>query len=203
MALGIIIVLIFVAFSYTGLSIFEVIERTVYDAKMRFVHTEKRVDNKIALIEIDDKSLTRLGPWPWPRNYIAEMIDLLKGNGVKLIGPYLPFFEKEPNRGLWEVKAFREKFDVYPLKKNHAPIKVWILDNLKQMEENLDNDQRLVNSVQQSGNVILPAFTRPENDQKRAKRGKDPLLYDNVLTGQKISASLKKKAFYQPFISPF
>lgn len=203
MTLGIIIVLIFVGFSYTGLSIFEVMERTVYDAEMRFIHAEKRADNKIALIEIDDKSLTMLGPWPWPRNYIAEMIDILKGDGVKLICPYLPFFEKEPNQGLREVKAFREKFDVYPLKNDHAPIKVWILDNLKQMEENLDNDQRLVNSVQQSGNVILPAFTRPESDQKRAARGRDPLLYDNALTEQKISASLKKKLSISQLSLPF
>ena len=122
MTLGIIIVLIFVGFSYTGLSIFEVMERTVYDAEMRFIHAEKRADNKIALIEIDDKSLTMLGPWPWPRNYIAEMIDIHKGDGVKLIGPYLPFFEKEPTQGLREVKAFREKFNVYPLKNDHAPI---------------------------------------------------------------------------------
>ena len=144
---GTIIVLIFIGFSCSGLSIFDALERHIYEMEMRLIQSEKQGSNKIALIDIDDKSLAILGSWPWPRNLIAEMINLLKNNGIKLIGLNIPFFEKEKNQGLAEVNAFRERFKADPSIKKDAVVTTWILDNLKKMEEYVDNDQRMVDSV--------------------------------------------------------
>ena len=61
-------------------------------------------ESKVALVNIDDKSIRELGQWPWPRHIIAEMISILKNNGAKFIGLDVVFREKEQNPGIKEIK---------------------------------------------------------------------------------------------------
>ena len=111
MAVGIFITLAFVVLSNMGFDFFEKMERQLYNIGTRFTISDHVSADKITLIDIDDKSLADLGPWPWPRNIIAEMIEILNGEGAKLIGINIPFTEKEHNEGLNEVKTFREKYE--------------------------------------------------------------------------------------------
>lgn len=39
---------------------------------------------QITLIDVDESSLTELGPWPWPRPVLAQMMQSLRERGVKL-----------------------------------------------------------------------------------------------------------------------
>ena len=190
---GIIIVLIFMGFSYSGISLLDSVERHIYGVEMRFIQSDQQDSSKIALIDIDDKSLAVLGSWPWPRNLIAEMINRLKNNGIRLIGLNIPFFKKEKNQGLDEVGSFRERFQADPSIKKDESVTAWILENLKKMEENLDNDLKLVRSVQSSGNVILPLLGHFGSNQPAMKRGNESSLSNNFLTSTQISPSLKKK----------
>ena len=89
--------------------------------------SEKQFDNKIVLIEIDDKSLGELGSWPWSRHLAAEMINILKKSEPKLIGLNVPLTEKEPNQGIKEIRTFREKFIAHPNVKKRATLTTWIL----------------------------------------------------------------------------
>ena len=194
LVIGFIIVLIFIGFSSMGLSIFEAMERYFHSIEMRFTPAESQGDKKIVLIDIDDKSVDRLGPWPWPRHLIGEMITILKRNRTRLIGLNIPFFEKEPNQGLREVKSFKTKFDAHPFAKKDANMVNWIMKNLEQLEENLDNDRRLVESVKKSGNIILPALGKFGNYEKRpkGKSRKGPYLSKNFLASAKNSPSFNK-----------
>ena len=74
---GFILVLVFVIFSLSGLSMFEQLERALLDNNMRLTFSEQKGSHDIVLIEIDGKSLKEIGPWPWPRLVIAEMIQSL------------------------------------------------------------------------------------------------------------------------------
>ena len=49
--------------------------------------------NRVALVVIDEKSLTRLGRWPWPRATMARLVDQLKISGAKVIGFDITFSE--------------------------------------------------------------------------------------------------------------
>src|SRR5208283_6165114 len=40
----------------------------------------------VAIATIDDKSITQLGQWPWPRIVLARLVDALKDYKVKVIG---------------------------------------------------------------------------------------------------------------------
>jgi adenylate cyclase len=50
----------------------------------------------VRVVEIDDESLARLGPWPWPRRQMAELVESLKGNGAGVIAFDMLF--SEPDR---------------------------------------------------------------------------------------------------------
>lgn len=58
--------------------------------------------DKIALIQIDQRSLTVLGAWPWPREWHAELIKRLKKVGAKVIALDIDFSDKNngPNKPL-------------------------------------------------------------------------------------------------------
>ncbi|UCF56798.1 MAG: CHASE2 domain-containing protein [Deltaproteobacteria bacterium] len=201
--LGAIIVLVFIGFSYTRLSLFEAVERHIYDAEMRFAPGEKRELRKVVLIDIDDKSLTSLGSWPWPRYLIAQMIDILNKSEAKLVGINIPFVEKESNPGLTALKLFHEKFNAYPFGEKDTPLTTWMVENLRQMEESLNSDKRLVESVQQSGNVVLPAVVQFGSSREGAERKEDSLLSNNFLSPFKVSASLRKRLSTNHVSLPF
>ena len=58
-------------------------ERELHD--LRASLQEKPATGKIALVEIDAKSIRALGRWPWPREYYAELITRLSRAGADQI----------------------------------------------------------------------------------------------------------------------
>jgi serine/threonine-protein kinase len=203
--IGFVVVLIFIGLSFMELSIFEAMERYIYDTEMRFSPAESQGDKKIVLIDIDDKSVNRLGPWPWPRHLIAEMITVLKRNNTRLIGLHLPLTEKEQNQGLREVRSFKTKFNAQPFARKDPNMFNWLVKNLEQLEEDLDNDSRLVESVRQSGNVILPLVGQfgDYNKRPKSKSRKDPYLSRNFLAPTNISPSLNKRLSFNRLSLPY
>ena len=203
LVIGTIIVLIFMGLTYKKVPFLETVERYAYDAQTRFSQEQKRDSSEIVLIDIDDKSFSKLGSWPWPRDLIAEMIDNLTQSGAKLIGLNIPFIEKEPNKAVSELRSFKEKLKAYPFGSEDPLLAAWILENFKQMEHNLDNDNRLVESAQQSGNVILPAYGQIGTDGDKSDDIKNSALSNNFLAAFEISASLLKKLSTNPLSLPF
>jgi len=194
---------VFIGFSYTGIFIFEVMGKYIYDAGIRYSHSEARKTDEIVLINIDDKSLTSIGPWPWPRQLLAEMIDRLKDYNVKVIGLNIPLQGRELNQGLTEIKTFREKFDANPLAQKDIPLKSWVLKNLDQIEKTLDNDRRLTNSIEQSNNVVLLLSRSPDSINNKMNREGSSVLSKNFLTSVKISSAHKEKITLDNVMLPF
>ena len=201
--LGAIIILIFIGFSYIKPFFFEDIENYVYDSALGFAPAEKQGLPPVVLINIDDKSLTRLGSWPWPRYLIAEMIDILKEAGVKLIGLNIPLFEKQANLGLDVLRSFHEKFKAYPFGEKDPTMVAWMQEHLKQMEKDLDSDRRLVESVLRSRNVVLSASVELGSSPDRTERGGDDRLSKECLTAIQLSDSLKRRVSAKHVSIPF
>ncbi|HEV2153105.1 adenylate/guanylate cyclase domain-containing protein [Bradyrhizobium sp.] len=49
----------------------------------------------VTIVDIDDKSLAKLGQWPWPRTRIADLIQNLTSNGAVVIGFDVVFSEAD------------------------------------------------------------------------------------------------------------
>ncbi|MFH1124102.1 MAG: serine/threonine-protein kinase [Pseudomonadota bacterium] len=201
--LGSIILLIFMAFSYYGLPPIEAMERVVFDAGSRFSLPTKEVDHKIVLVEIDEKSVDTLGSWPWPRALMGKMIDLLEGKGAKVIGLNVPLIEKQKPDGLREVQAFGERFEAYASNQKETAIGSWVQQELARVEENLDNDRRLVESIRRSGNLVLPVFGRLGTGWKTVAAGDDTALSGNFLTERDVPQGLKERHSVSQLYLPF
>lgn len=99
--------LFFIAISLTSLFIlscflfpkpFESLEVKWVDQFFKF-RGEIPPQNSIVLVTIDEKSLTKLGRWPWPRSQIARLIQKLSSLGVREIGFDITFSEKSLEDG--------------------------------------------------------------------------------------------------------
>ncbi len=153
LAPGIIIAVIFIFLSFISFRAFESLERILYGIEMRLAISPSMGASKIAIVNIDEKSIDKLGSWPWPRSLIAEMITILKDNGARLIGLNIDLSEKEENQGLEEIKGL---YNEIISKTEPEKTDTWLLNRLDEVEESLDNDNHLLQAIKESGNVILP-----------------------------------------------
>ena len=52
------------------------LDNIIYDARMRLT-MPGGVDERIVILDIDEKSLQEVGRWPWPRDTMARMVEKL------------------------------------------------------------------------------------------------------------------------------
>jgi adenylate cyclase len=48
----------------------------IYDARLRWTMPQT-LDERIVIVDIDEKSLAEVGRWPWSRNRLAELVEEL------------------------------------------------------------------------------------------------------------------------------
>ncbi len=65
----------------------------------RYQRWQPRVisDTGVHVVRIDAESLRALGPWPWPRSYLALLTDRLRQAGAAAIGYDIVFTEPDPS----------------------------------------------------------------------------------------------------------
>lgn len=76
----------------------EVLRLRTFDLYQRLTPFE-HPGKPVMIVDIDEKSLAKLGQWPWPRHYIAKMVGNLANAGAKAIGFDMVFGEKDPTSG--------------------------------------------------------------------------------------------------------
>ena len=54
---------------------------------------------------IDEKSVSELGRWPWPRTTMARLVDQFKAGGAKAVGFDIVFSEPDDNASLKTIDA--------------------------------------------------------------------------------------------------
>ena len=200
MITGLIVTGLFIFLSFSSFWIFEALEGIIYGIEMRLDLPRRFDTNKIAIVNIDDKSLKQLGPWPWPRHIIADMIAILKDNGAKMIGLDLVFSEKEQNQGLQEV---RDLYNAITSRDETAENDTWVLNRLKQIENRLDNDRILSDTVKESGNLIFPILGSFGKYETELVLTQDSFLEKNSIKSPNINLALKDIISVNQVTTPF
>ena len=155
--LAVALTLIFIVMSFLKVGFLESLELTSYDLRMRLRAAGPETKTDIAIVDIDDDSISRLGRWPWPRGMIAEMINKLTDQGAGLIGLMIIFSEPEIGEGLKLVDELKNEFATL-FQDDANPASVEFLEKLSQARQRLDNDRMLAQAVKSSGKVVLPVF---------------------------------------------
>lgn len=135
---------------------FGTLERRFYDYGS--THTQRTPSDRIAVIAIDDASVSRIGRWPWSRDVHAQLIEKLSTAKPKSIAYTAFFFEPQTDRGLVYIKKLRELFpppaDAGAAGDDSAGKLQAVL---AEAEAALDTDGKLAKAMTQAGNVLLPS----------------------------------------------
>jgi adenylate cyclase len=111
------------------------------------------LDSPVAIIDIDDKSISAIGRWPWPRSRLAELVDKLQSQGVVVIAFDIFFPEKQDNIAETLVNTLAKK------KLMSEAVRAAIEDHVSLFDE----DQTFAKSIQNNQVVLAYGFLpRPE-----------------------------------------
>ncbi len=72
---------------------------------MRFGLTDASISDEILHVNIDDESLEAVGRWPWPRQKLAAIVDVLNDCGAKAV--MVDLILNEPQEVRYEASAFQ------------------------------------------------------------------------------------------------
>ncbi|HYA14664.1 MAG TPA: adenylate/guanylate cyclase domain-containing protein [Syntrophales bacterium] len=127
------------------------------------------------IASIDEKSLSELGRWPWPRTTLAELVDKLKGYGAKAVGFDIVFSEPDQNSSLKTIIDLSNE-----LKKIGIHDKrIQGLLNRKQTTAN--TDVALAEAINRAKNVTLGYFFyRYKNEAAHLSEGQLEASAENI-----------------------
>lgn len=109
--LGLVITLVFVghAAKIYEFTFFHQLDAIIYDARLRLT-MPRTVDDRIVIVDIDEKSLAEEGRWPWRRDRLAVMVDkLFDRYGATVAGFDVVFAEKDESSGLAVLQDLSQK----------------------------------------------------------------------------------------------
>ena len=97
------LILLFLLLNTTGnlsYPFLEQLENWTYDARLNFSRPNT-IDDRIVIVDIDEKSLAEVGRWPWPRARLATLVDnLFNHYSAAVVGFDIVFAEKDESSGL-------------------------------------------------------------------------------------------------------
>ncbi len=149
---------LFFYFTGTGL---ETAELKFYDFRAR-LSAGVPAKSDIAVIEINDDSISKIGRWPWSRSKIADMLVWLSSAPARpsVIGLNILFSEPEKNSGAEMADLLKARYtDLLAARKIRETGKESeFLKVLEQEKKAADNDAKLAKACAEAGNVVLPLY---------------------------------------------
>ena len=117
----------------------------IYDARLRAT-MPKTIDDRIVIVDIDEKSLAEIGRWPWGRNKLADLIDeLFNRQKAALVGFDVVFAESDDSSGLKQLKQ---------LAQNELKDQPGFSEKLAQLQSSLDYDTVFAKSIEKQAVVM-------------------------------------------------
>ena len=121
------------------------LENQAYDARLK-ITLPSQVDKQVVIIDIDEKSLDEIGQWPWNRNIMAKINDVLFNHyQIKAIGYDIVFAEEDIDEGA----KFLDKMANGPLKNNPEFIKEY-----QHVISSLQHDQRFAETLKDRKTIM-------------------------------------------------
>jgi len=109
----------------------------------------KEPNEDIVVIAIDDQSLEKLGPWPWSREVLARVTNMLGKVRPRVTGFTMPFDLAQNQASLRSIKTLRTTL------KKESKLSPGVNRALKKTELSLRSDQVLAASFKSVGRIVL------------------------------------------------
>jgi len=125
-----------------------------YDLQVRNGFTPLPKNCPITIIDIDDKSISAIGRWPWPRNYLAKLVDNAHKIGSNLLVFDITF--PDPERNIVD-----EVLSDLP-DPNQDCSAIQLLESVK---EQFNYDEQFANSLKTQPSILGIVFANVKNPQ--------------------------------------
>jgi adenylate cyclase len=132
--------------SAAGFGFIENIELRSLDARFR-LRGPRPHDDRIVIVDIDEKTLQRVGAWPVPRSAYARAIDQLSSGGARVIAFDVAFPTPEKNSAVEALKRLEAE-----LGSAASPL---VIAKIREIQGTSDFDVMLADSIKRAGNVVL------------------------------------------------
>ncbi len=132
------------------------LERKFYDVAS--TSSSRQPSDRIAIIAIDDVSISNIGRWPWPRDIHAKLIDQLAAAKAKTIVHTAFFIEPQVDRGLSFIRKMKSLLRPGgEAGSDQAASNSDLSKVIAEAELALDTDAVLAASMKNAGNVLVPS----------------------------------------------
>ncbi|MEO8021008.1 adenylate/guanylate cyclase domain-containing protein [Polaromonas sp.] len=148
----------------------------LYDARLRAT-MPRTLDERIVIVDIDEKSLAEVGRWPWGRDKLAALVsELLDGQKAALLGFDVVFAEADESSGLKRLKQ---------LAQNELKDLPAFTEKLGQLQGSLDYDAVFAKSVEKRP-VVLGYYFTSDRDGRVNGVLPPPVMTREALKGRPI-----------------
>ncbi len=164
------------AIGIVPLNVLQRLDDIIYDGRLRAT-MPRTLDDRIVIIDIDEKSLAEIGRWPWSRNRLAEMTDeLFDRQKVALTGFDIVFAEPDDSSGL---KRLRQ------LAQGELKDQTGFTDKLNQLQGSLDYDSMFARSLEKRP-VVMGYYLTSDRDGRTSGVLPAPVMSKEALNGRPI-----------------
>ena len=149
----------------------------IYDAKVRLT-MPRSLDQRVVILDIDEKSLAEQGRWPWGRDKLATLMNkLFDQYGVRLVGFDVVFAEADESSGLKSLEslATKELKDVAAFQ-----------STMRDLRPQLDNDARFAAALKNRP-IILGYYFSSKEGGTSSGTAPDPVFPAGTFSGRKIA----------------
>ena len=149
----------------------------IYDARLRATNP-KTLDDRIVVVDIDEKSLAELGRWPWGRNKLAQLVDqLFVEQQISVLGFDVVFAEADESSGLARLNE---------LARNELKDQAGFGDRLRALQPALDYDALFAKSLE-GRPVVMGYYLTSDRGGHAAGVLPAPVMGKELLQGRSIT----------------
>ena len=171
--------LLFALLHAIGVARIDVVDRLdsiIFDARLRAT-MPKTLDERIVIVDIDEKSLAEVGRWPWGRHRLAALVDeLFDRQHIALLGFDVVFAESDQSSGLKRLEEMAQN------ELRHQPE---FMDQLKLLRGTLDYDAIFAKSLENRA-VVMGYYLTSDRDGRTSGVLPAPVMGKEALQGRSV-----------------
>lgn len=163
-----------------NISFANTLDNIIYDTKLR-ANMPRTLDSRIVIVDIDEKSLSEIGRWPWSRNKLAELThELFENQKISLLGFDVVFAETDGSSGLQQLKQLSE---------NELSTNIAFQSSFKLLESSLDFDAQFAQAIKDR-NVVLSYYLTSDRQGRASGVLPQPVITQKSLNNTPFLATL-------------
>ena len=159
------------------------LDNIIYDTRLSLtmprgpLGNDPKVDERIVILDIDEKSLGEIGRWPWSRNVMADLVNgLFDRYQIALLGFDVIWAEPDTSSGIAALDALAQK------ELRQIP---GFQEAYQKLRPRLDNDGLFAQAIKDRP-VVLGYFFHGEEDALKANVLPEPVLPKGTFSGRNI-----------------